>query len=58
MELKDLLVAAVILLIILGATLYIIHARKKGKKCIGCPDGCCSNRGDGSCCTCGCTKKL
>ncbi len=57
MEMKDLLVAAVILLILLGAALYIIRSFKKGKKCIGCPDGCCAKRKDGASCACGCTKK-
>ena len=38
----DIIVTAVIILIIGGATAYIIKAKKSGKKCIGCPDGCCS----------------
>ncbi len=54
---KDLLIAAVILLILFGAALYIIRSLKAGKKCIGCPDGCCAKQEDGSSCTCGCTKK-
>lgn len=56
----DIIVIAVILLIIGGATAYIIKAKKSEKKCIGCPDGCsCSakKKGDssdscGSCCNC------
>ena len=31
-----------IALIIGGAVAYIIKAKKSGKKCIGCPDGCCT----------------
>ncbi len=47
----------IIALIIGGAVFYIIKAKKSGKKCIGCPDGCCpSAKGgkcNGSCCSCG-----
>lgn len=39
----------VVALIIGLATGYIIKAKKKGKKCIGCPGGCSSNCGG-----CGC----
>ena len=42
----------VIVLVVGLATAYIIKARKSGKKCIGCPDGCCSSNCGG--CTCGC----
>lgn len=36
-----------------GAIAYIIHAKKSGKKCIGCPD---SDSCSGNCsgCSCGC----
>ena len=40
MELIDIIVIAVIVLIIGGASAYIIKAKKSGKKCIGCPDSC------------------
>ena len=55
MQPVDVIVIAVILLIIGGATAYIIKAKKSGKKCIGCPDGCsCSSKkGEGSCNCCG-----
>ena len=44
------IVVAVLILIIGGATLYVLKQRKKGVKCIGCPDGAkCS--GDCSCCS-------
>jgi len=60
MTLADFIAIAVIALIIGAATLYIIKAKKSGKKCIGCPDGCsCSSKksADGesacsSCCNC------
>lgn len=46
-----------IIAVILGlAAWYIIRAKKNGKKCIGCPDGCSSSKGkqcDGICCCCG-----
>lgn len=40
MWLVDIIAVAVILLVIGGAVLYIIRAKKNGKKCIGCPDSC------------------
>lgn len=46
------LITAVVLLAIVGlATWYVIRARKRGVKCIGCPDGakCGSGGGCGSC---------
>lgn len=43
MEFMDLVVSAVIIAVIGAAVIYIYRAKKKGKKCIGCPDsGCCS----------------
>jgi len=44
----------VVLAIILGlAARYVIKARKRGQKCIGCPNaGCCGRQGDGSGCSC------
>ncbi|MBQ8817736.1 MAG: FeoB-associated Cys-rich membrane protein [Clostridia bacterium] len=38
--LADIIVIAVIVLIIGGASAYIVKAKKSGKKCIGCPDSC------------------
>ncbi|MBE6577534.1 MAG: FeoB-associated Cys-rich membrane protein [Ruminococcaceae bacterium] len=54
----DIIVIAVIVLIVGAAVAYIIKAKKSGKKCIGCPDGCScgksKNSGDCSsgCCEC------
>ena len=49
----DLVVLAVIALIVGGAGLYIYKAKKKGVKCIGCPDSkTCSGHCSG-CCGCG-----
>ena len=49
----------VILLIVGLAAWYIIRAKKKGKKCIGCPDGCCPSKDNcnGSCSCCGGNEK-
>ena len=56
MELVDIIVIAVIVLVIGGASAYIIKAKKSGKKCIGCPDSCSchtksKNESSGSFCT-------
>ena len=47
MNVVDIITVAVIVLIVALAAIYVIKAKKKGKKCIGCPegghcDGCCS----------------
>ncbi len=41
----DIIVLVIIALVIGGASFYIIRAKKKGQKCIGCPyaKGCKSN---------------
>lgn len=40
---KDVIVVLIILAIIGAAIAYIVRAKKKGAKCIGCPaSGCCS----------------
>lgn len=51
MGLFDYVALAVILCIIGGAVAYIHHSKKKGKKCIGCPDSGCCSRTDCSCCS-------
>ena len=56
--LPDIIVAAVILLCVGGASLYIYKAKKSGKKCIGCPDSsACGQKGgcqgcSGACSSC------
>ena len=35
----DYLIIAILVLIIGGAALYVYRAKKRGVKCIGCPDG-------------------
>lgn len=39
--LAEIIAVCAIVLIIGAATAYIVKAKKSGKKCIGCPDGCC-----------------
>ena len=45
----DYIVIAVVAVVVGAAIRYIIKAKKKGKKCIGCPEGC-SCSGKESCC--------
>ena len=53
---QDLIIVAIIVLIVGFATWYIIKAKKSGRKCIGCPDGCsCSKSTADSDCSCGCS---
>ena len=37
---EEIIAIAIIALIIGGAVFYIVKAKKSGRKCIGCPDGC------------------
>lgn len=39
----DLIIVLVLIGIVGAAVLYVIKARKKGVKCIGCPNGCNGN---------------
>jgi hypothetical protein len=47
----DFIVAAVIIVIVAAAAIFVIASKKRGRKCIGCPD---SNSCSGGCP--GCTK--
>ena len=39
----DIIVAAVIIVIVAAAAIFVLRAKKRGRKCIGCPDsGTCS----------------
>ena len=51
---ENFIIIAIIVLIIGFAAFYIYKAKKSGKKCIGCPDGCsCSaKKGESSACYC------
>lgn len=49
----DYIVAAVVLIIVGIALLYIYKAKKSGVKCIGCPSGAnCPSKGNGGKCSC------
>ena len=52
----DFIIIAVLAVILGLAAWYVIRAKKSGRKCIGCPEGGCSARKDGTacCCCCGC----
>ena len=56
MTVTDIVVIAIIVLIVAGASFYIYRAKKNGQKCIGCPS---SKTCSGSCsgCDCGCSSK-
>ena len=45
----NLIIIALVVLIVGLACLYIYKAKKKGRKCIGCPDG---KNCSGNCCDC------
>ena len=49
----DVVVIALILAILGGAAWYTWRAKKRGQKCIGCPDGCACSSAN---CTGGCDK--
>ena len=51
MTLTDWIVIGVIALIVLGAVAYIVRAKMRGQKCIGCPD---SKSCSGKCGACSC----
>lgn len=53
----DLLIVIVIGLILGLAAGYVYRARKKGVKCIGCPDGAACSGSCGGCCGCHCGQK-
>ena len=42
MNLIDIAIVIVIGIVLGMAVWYIHRSKKRGKKCIGCPDGCCS----------------
>ncbi len=49
---KDIIIAVIVVAIIGLALWYVIRAKSKGNKCIGCPSGCCCEKKNGkaSCC--------
>ena len=54
---KDIIIIVIIAVIVGLAAWYVYKAKKSGKKCIGCPEGCsCSARNTGCACS-GCEHK-
>ena len=52
----DFMITAVLLIVVGAAVIYIVEAKKRGAKCIGCPDsGSCPHAGIK--CTCNTDKK-
>ena len=50
---EEIIALVAIALIIGGAVFYVIKAKKSGRKCIGCPNGCsCKKDGKGQSCDC------
>lgn len=50
----NVIIVAVLAAIVGVAAWYVVKAKKSGRKCIGCPDGCCSKKNEGADCCCGC----
>ncbi|MBQ9975874.1 MAG: FeoB-associated Cys-rich membrane protein [Clostridia bacterium] len=48
----DLIIIAVVVVIVGLAGFYVYRAKKSGKKCIGCPEGCSCSSKEGSCSCC------
>ncbi len=46
----DLIVGGIVLVLVALALLYIMKSKKKGIKCIGCPEG-------SHCCSCHCSQE-
>ena len=57
---EEIIAIALIAVIIVAAVLYIVKAKKSGRKCIGCPDGVKCSKEKGCCggcsSSCGCEK--
>ncbi|MBQ4557201.1 MAG: FeoB-associated Cys-rich membrane protein [Clostridia bacterium] len=52
----DVIIVAIIVVIVGLAGFYVYKAKKSGKKCIGCPDGCSCDSASGGTCNCGCSS--
>ncbi len=50
---EDIIIIVILAVIVGLAGWYIYKAKKSGKKCIGCPEGCsCSAKNTGCACSC------
>jgi len=56
MNTTDFIVIAVIALILCAAVFFIFLSKKKGRKCIGCPDSATCSGQCAGCSGCGCGK--
>lgn len=57
---ENIIIVAILLVIVGLAVFYVYRAKKKGKKCIGCPDSgsCSTSKCEGGCnCGCGCSEE-
>ena len=50
---ENVIIVVVLAAIVGVAAWYVIKAKKSGRKCIGCPEGNCPYKNDGSKCSCG-----
>jgi len=51
---QDFIILAILIVVIVLAARYVYKAKKSGRKCIGCPEGCCPSKAQGGCsCSCG-----
>lgn len=50
-SISDVIIVIVVAIIMILAITYIIRAKRKGVKCIGCPNGCKCSDGQSSGCT-------
>ena len=51
----DFIIGAIVTTIVIAAGLYIYKAKRRGVKCIGCPNaGSCGVQGEHTHCHCGC----
>lgn len=51
----DFLIGIVLLIVVGAAVRYIVKAKKRGEKCIGCPySGTCAQKSSSAGCSCGC----
>lgn len=55
MNAVDYIIIAVIAAVLGLAVFAIYKSKKSGKKCIGCPDGCCSSAGGETSCSGNCS---
>ena len=47
---ENIIIIAIVAVIVAAAGIYVYKAKKSGKKCIGCPEGCNCSEKKCSCC--------